>query len=418
MKNYSATISRIKTFCVIFLLAVLTYSCQPANSSTSDQGTEVAVGPNLEAIMAPFAPKAQTFNVSSKKPSVVTGKAGTKIHVQPKNLTMPDGSPVKGDIQVNLIECTKKSELLSAGLQTVSDGKLLESGGSYYLDMKADGQALKIKDGATVQVEFPKVSNQDMELFYGNKNAQGQMNWDAAKVEFEEQPEAAGFGDLFADSSSYTMETDTIYAYISGIDTVQSDNIEDIFAYMESEKSGNESPMTQKEKNEQARQKRKANAERDAASKQQLATTQRNNQEQSRVARANAVNNPLPAKPTYLGVNLDRFGWYNCDRFMMEENTLQFAVQLPKTEEAGIVYLVVKSRNSIIQLPYAAGEAQILTAMMPANAMIEVLMVEGEDKDGTMIFAKNTAKVEQDKIVEMQPKPTKTKQVKLAFANV
>ncbi|HEX2898729.1 MAG TPA: hypothetical protein VHS96_03315, partial [Bacteroidia bacterium] len=82
-------------------------------------------------MMAPFTPATQTFEVSNKKPSTVTGKAGTKIHVEPKNLMLPNGEPIQGKIKVHLVECTRTSELLGAGLQTVSDGKLLESGGSY-----------------------------------------------------------------------------------------------------------------------------------------------------------------------------------------------------------------------------------------------------------------------------------------------
>ena len=114
MKKY--ILRSFKTLLALALLAILTTSCSsnPADSS-ADNGTR---GPNIQAMMVPFAPKTQTFQVSGQKPSVVTGKAGTKIHVEPQDLSLPDGSPIKGEITVSLIECTRKSELLGAGLQT------------------------------------------------------------------------------------------------------------------------------------------------------------------------------------------------------------------------------------------------------------------------------------------------------------
>ncbi len=78
----------------------------------------------------------------------------------------------KAKLRPSLIECTQKSELLGAGLQTVSDGKLLESGGSYYIDMQA-GQQLAIKEGKTVEGRFPSEGQREHELFMVPKTSVG-----------------------------------------------------------------------------------------------------------------------------------------------------------------------------------------------------------------------------------------------------
>jgi hypothetical protein len=117
-------------------------------------------------------------------------------------------------------------------------------------------------------------------------------------------------------------------------------------------------------------------------------------------------------------VNLDRFGWYNCDRFMSQENTQQFAVQLPTTEKAGFVYLVVKALNSIIQLPYSAGESPVVAADLPIGQSIEVLVVEGEEKDGKMGFARSSAAVGKEKGLALTPVETNTKQIEVDFGRI
>ena len=90
------TLKNLRSTLLLALLAVLTLSCQsPTHSTETSASSDTPI--NLTAMMAPFTPKTQTFTVSGKKPSIVTGKAGTKIHVEPNNLTMPDGSPIQGD---------------------------------------------------------------------------------------------------------------------------------------------------------------------------------------------------------------------------------------------------------------------------------------------------------------------------------
>ncbi len=427
---------------LLALLAILTTSCQSNTGlGGADNGSK---GPNIQAMMAPFAPKTQTFQVSGQKPSVITGKAGTKIHVEPQNLTLPDGSPIQGKIEVSLIECTQKSELLGAGLQTVSDGKLLESGGSYYIDMQADGQKLAIKEGKTVEVDFPKVSGKKMELFYGAQDERGQMNWDAADVDFKPAPQKQAAGGIATKTTTTRIQTDTMYVYgTEGGDTMRSSNMEDVVAFMNgyepnlsktdlknSMKGKSKTRDKNQDRNEAAIKARRVQAERNASNDQTLAEQQAAQNEQSRIDRANAnayasANASANAstigresRATYVGVNLDRFGWYNCDRFMGQENTTLFTAVLPAPKAAGIVYFVLKNTNSIIQMPYVAGYTTPVSAMLPLGQKIEIFVVEGEDKDGKMDFAKATATVKAEGNVKMECKSTPTASIKTAFDSI
>jgi hypothetical protein len=111
------------------------------------------------------------------KISSVTGKKGLKLKVDPSVLEKENGDPVNGNISVNMVELTNSEELFKANAATVSNGQLLLSGGSYYIGMECNGQKLRLKDGKTLEVNFPMLKKDGMELFYGQKNEAGDMNW-------------------------------------------------------------------------------------------------------------------------------------------------------------------------------------------------------------------------------------------------
>lgn len=121
--------------------------------------------------------KVQYFSVKADVPNVVKGIKGTVIHIEPGDLIGEKGTKIGKNLKVELVELTNQKALLSSGVQTMSDGRLLESGGAYYINITSDGEKVKLKPGKTLSVEFPKISNQQMELFYGQTDALGNMNW-------------------------------------------------------------------------------------------------------------------------------------------------------------------------------------------------------------------------------------------------
>ena len=111
-------------------------------------------------------------------------KLGTTIYINPNDLETLDGKPLTENIEIELKELTNQLELFGTNTQTVSNGKLLVSGGAYYLNMKSNGKQLKIKDGKNINIDFPKLTNEKMSLFYGQKDSLGIMNWESTKTKF------------------------------------------------------------------------------------------------------------------------------------------------------------------------------------------------------------------------------------------
>ncbi len=120
---------------------------------------------------------AQTFITKKKEVTVVTGKKGLKVTVNPSQLETMDGQPVDGNITVTIVELTTSEELFRSNAATMSNGRLLASGGSYYVGMKCNGRELRIKGNQSVTMEFPRLKEEGMELFYGNRDTKGNINW-------------------------------------------------------------------------------------------------------------------------------------------------------------------------------------------------------------------------------------------------
>ena len=121
----------------------------------------------------------QKFTASPKKISIITASKGLRIIVDPSVLEKEDGSKVDGKISVSIIELTNSNDLFRSNAATISNGRLLASGGSYFIGMACNGQKLRIKNGKTMEVNFPVLIGGEMELFYGERNGDNDMNWES-----------------------------------------------------------------------------------------------------------------------------------------------------------------------------------------------------------------------------------------------
>lgn len=137
----------------------------------------------------------QKFVVPAGKTMIVTGKNGLKITVDPSKLVKEDGTAINGKILVRLVELTNSNELFRSNAATMSDGMLLASGGSYFIGLECNGQNLALKQGHALEVSFPVLKEDEMQLFYGERDADENMNWKRTAVLLEPPSEAISFTD-------------------------------------------------------------------------------------------------------------------------------------------------------------------------------------------------------------------------------
>ncbi len=253
----------------------------------------------LNDALKKYEEPSQITKVSADKPSVVIGRKGTKISINPTDLVTESGKPLGQTIEVELKELTNQGQLLRTNAQTVSDGKLLISGGAYFIGLTSNGEQLKLKDGKTLNVQFPKLSDKEMTLFYGQRNELGQVNWQKATETFKTSPQPR-------------PATDSVV-------TIKKSRKSDIDAIMDYVESG-DTTTTQEERETMVKR-----------------------QKEYKVS-----------QKVYDEIGIAKLGWINCDRFLeVEEKADLYANFNPQDSVKNAnVYLVFKDINSVIQAYY------------------------------------------------------------------
>jgi hypothetical protein len=125
-----------------------------------------------QALTAPT----QVFTIAANSSQIITAKEGLRVHINTNHFEAVDGSPISGPVGLTIKELVTHQALVTSDCPTVSNGKLLETAGSYFIDVRSGGKKLQLKSGKKMQVEFPRRGD-NMELFYGQRNADGTMNW-------------------------------------------------------------------------------------------------------------------------------------------------------------------------------------------------------------------------------------------------
>lgn len=276
-------------------------------SCGNQQTTDVDISPKIDTkgaakkindLLAKYEEPSQVFQVSASKPTQVKEKQGTTISINPNDLTTESGEPLGQKIQIELKELTNQTQLLKSNAQTVSNGQLLVSGGAYYINMTSDGKQLKLKDGKTLSVEFPKLSDNEMSLFYGQRDSLGGMNWKESTETFKVKPRQA------EQQQTATKTT-----------TKKKSEMEALLYYIESDRST--TPMTKEEK-----------------------------EKMERVTKV--------YEKVYSAVNISSLGWINCDRFLEIQSKTDLLVNFNPSDSisSANIYLVFKDINSVMQSYY------------------------------------------------------------------
>lgn len=291
----------MKNILGLLILATFGLTSCNNNQSTSDSkpipDVKTEIG-KVNDFLKQYEEPSQIFKVSADKPTQVKGKQGTIISINPTDLLTENGQPVEKNIEVELKELTNQEQLLRTNAQTTSNGQLLVSGGAYFINMTSDGKQLKLKDGKSLSVEFPKITSNEMSLFYGQRDTLGQLNWQQAEQRFESKPNPVP-ASAPAPAAPAVSEMHALLGYI---------------------KSEGDRPLTKEEKKAIEEQKK----------------------------------NSALADKVYKAIEVKQFGWINCDRFYEVPNktNLQFAFNDKDSIVSANVYLVFKDINSVMQSGY------------------------------------------------------------------
>ena len=115
---------------------------------------------------------------------------GTMICVRKNAFLDAAGNPVNSNVKVELKEVQSLDEFLEGRLSTQSNGKLLSTSGSYYINATTtEGDPLTLNKNVGLNVSFPTLSkDNDVELFTGQLTDAGDVNWIPANSKETKMP--------------------------------------------------------------------------------------------------------------------------------------------------------------------------------------------------------------------------------------
>ncbi|MCI5054643.1 MAG: OmpA family protein [Flavobacteriales bacterium] len=107
----------------------------------------------------------QGFKINPRKSNVIRGKKGTEVYLPANAFVLKNGSPVFGNVDVELKEFYELSDYVQSGLHTATHEGTLESGGTIYLNASANGKPVYPR--TALEVRMPSNNLKDgMNVYY------------------------------------------------------------------------------------------------------------------------------------------------------------------------------------------------------------------------------------------------------------
>lgn len=120
-----------------------------------------------------FIPNLQQFTINPKIEQVITTATGNKLIIPAYSF------PANAPVQLNIREYYGKECAFTQGLTTqTNDGKILESAGMFYIDAYTNGKKTELRPGAEIVLETALAVDENMGLYYGQRQDDGNVYWD------------------------------------------------------------------------------------------------------------------------------------------------------------------------------------------------------------------------------------------------
>lgn len=122
--------------------------------------------------------EAQVFSINTDRDTIIETEHGIVIAIPANAFVTKQGTLAKNPVELEIKEAMTAADIMKAQLSTTSNGKLLETGGMFYINARNGEENLVIDKTKAVNVNVPNNSNKsDMQLFRGERLDDGSINW-------------------------------------------------------------------------------------------------------------------------------------------------------------------------------------------------------------------------------------------------
>lgn len=177
---------RLKTtYGLTIFLAILSACSNPKTEDTKDKVVieeRIAIPhTKSEKLFNKIRSESQKFQIDASSDNIITGKNGTQVFVPKNSFINADGELVTGKVDIEVIEVLSVADIIKTNLQTVSNGRPLQSEGMLYIDAKSNGQQITLANDKKLQIELPNMNKMgaasDIRIFSGSYDSSGNINW-------------------------------------------------------------------------------------------------------------------------------------------------------------------------------------------------------------------------------------------------
>lgn len=120
----------------------------------------------------------QTFEISPRSDTLITGIHGTKVYIKANSLLFEDGEPVASPVILHLKEVYSLSDMILNGLSTTSNGGLLQTSGMIHLTASSHGKEVELDPKRPVKIHFNKITEAHPMRTYLGKKDSTVINWE------------------------------------------------------------------------------------------------------------------------------------------------------------------------------------------------------------------------------------------------
>jgi len=177
---------KLKTIYGLTIILAILYSC--SNLKTDNNNDKVVIEeriaiPNTKSqkLFNQLRPESQKFQINADSDNIITGKNGTQVFVPKNSFINVDGLLITGKVDIELIEVLSVADFIKTNLQTVSNGRPLQSEGMLYIDAKSGGQQITLATDKKLQIELPNINKMgtasNIKIFSGSYDTLGNINW-------------------------------------------------------------------------------------------------------------------------------------------------------------------------------------------------------------------------------------------------
>jgi hypothetical protein len=118
----------------------------------------------------------QLFSINPDEDTIVETTDGIIFAIPAHAFKNTDGTVAKGTVDIEVKEAFNTGEILKAGLNTESDGTLLETAGMFYFNARSGEKNLVLDK--PVNANIPATDKKPaMKLYEGKRTADGSINW-------------------------------------------------------------------------------------------------------------------------------------------------------------------------------------------------------------------------------------------------